>query len=512
MKTQINNNNTRNTKIISVEIPEGVDIPICLSSFSVEETMIMLKVGCYAVETMKQKMCELYSDEDAKRAMTEYYSVLMTEKDNKVQELQILNNVIKEELSVEYEKRFELEMKKIKSLFEEQQYKLCAELTEVKNRNMRLEKEAIKMEETKKYIEMDLEGKVNMKVCEYKDKIRELTEQITTEKMNREMEKNKELSVVISEFTERMEELKQQNNKSNLRGKAGEDFVSQLLCETFEDFTNFEIINTSKQAHSGDFHLKFDEFTVLVDSKFFVDSKGVKSTDRNKLKVDMKHNQHIKIAWMISVDKPIQKYKDAPFMMSIEDGVCYCYINSLGQNSDPHGLLRSCWCSSREIFRTILNCESEVSLLDKYKKQDIRVKCIAETLLKELKESYLMVNQFRDNLERQEKNVREILSGEILSIREMHTEIVKTWWNENVCGAEGAATKKTGAGAGAVSVPASLKTNALYEEFTKTHDKRIDIDTFKQILKTILKEHEYSVGKTERAQYTIHGYVLRNKL
>lgn len=491
------------SKSISVEIPENNEVPPCLSSFSVEETMIMLKVGCFAVETMKHKMCDLYSDEETKRVMTEYYTGLMTEKDVKVQELQILNRVLKDELSVEYEKNFQLEMNKIKSLFEEQQCKLQDELREVKDSNLKLEKEVIKMEETKKYIEMDLEGKVNVKVCEYKDKIRDLTEQITTEKMKREIEKNVELSGVISEFTEKMEELQQQNNKSNSRGKAGEDFVSQLLCDTFEDFTNFEIINTSKQAHSGDFHLKFDEFTVLVDSKFFVDSKGVKSTDRNKLKVDMKHNQHIKIAWMISVEKPIQKYKDAPFMMSIEDGVCYCYINSLGLSSDPQGLLRSCWCSSREIFRTILNGESEICMLDKYRKQDVHVKRVAETLLKELKESYLMVNQFRDNLERQEKNVREILSGEISSIQDMHTEIVKTWWDETVVSAaEGGVKKRT--------VRASIKTNALYEEFSKTHEKRIDIDTFKQILKTFLKEHEYSVGKTEKSQYIINGYTLRN--
>jgi hypothetical protein len=127
-------------------------------------------------------------------------------------------------------------------------------------------------------------------------------------------------------------------NKSNARGYLGENYFLNLALKTFCDCSNFEIVDKAKTPHCGDFWLKFEKFTIMVDSKNYVDTP-VPSRDRQKLKNDVSYNQHIKIAWLVSMDQPILTYSNYPFMIDIDDGVCYCYINSLMKSENPSNLL-----------------------------------------------------------------------------------------------------------------------------------------------------------------------------
>ena len=52
----------------------------------------------------------------------------------------------------------------------------------------------------------------------------------------------------------------------------GEMFFLNIALKTFCDCSNFEIIDKSKSPHSGDFWLKFDKFTIMVDSKNYIDT------------------------------------------------------------------------------------------------------------------------------------------------------------------------------------------------------------------------------------------------
>ena len=72
----------------------------------------------------------------------------------------------------------------------------------------------------------------------------------------------------------------------------------------------------------GDYVMKFNDFSVLVDCKNFKKS-NVSNVDIEKLKRDMVSNPSIKVAWMVSIDRPISRYDYKPFVFEIEDNKCY---------------------------------------------------------------------------------------------------------------------------------------------------------------------------------------------
>jgi hypothetical protein len=80
-------------------------------------------------------------------------------------------------------------------------------------------------------------------------------------------------------------------------------------------------------AGQGDFHLKFKGFTVLADSKLY--SNKVNSTSRDKIKRDLKKNEHIQFAWLVSLDTTIDKFDKAPFMFEwlTERNACVISMN-----------------------------------------------------------------------------------------------------------------------------------------------------------------------------------------
>jgi hypothetical protein len=136
-----------------------------------------------------------------------------------------------------------------------------------------------------------------------KEKFNELTIKIEKDKNERLLET---IDINKKGITLLMDNLKSHAtivNKSNARGYLGENYFLNLALTTFCDCSNFEIVDKAKTPHSGDFWLKFDKFTIMVDSKNYVDTP-VPSRDRQKLKNDVSYNQHIKIAWLVSMDQP----------------------------------------------------------------------------------------------------------------------------------------------------------------------------------------------------------------
>ena len=73
---------------------------------------------------------------------------------------------------------------------------------------------------------------------------------------------------------------------------AGEHYFSNVVSKMFCDISSFEIMNKSKCPRCSDFWLMFEKFTIMVDSKNYIDNP-VPSKDRVKLKNNIYTAIHI---------------------------------------------------------------------------------------------------------------------------------------------------------------------------------------------------------------------------
>ena len=464
-------------------------------------------------------------------------------KENKIHEykeqINNLNNEIMQ-MKIEMSKQLEIEINKKLEYKENIIEKQSNNLREYQEYITELEKKIIKLEDLRIYSEKDYSNKLELetqkiliqKETEYKLMIDELKYKINTieinyksfenEKNNEltekckilqeeilqikteyneyfltiEKERNEKLNIVIQnnelliqESKNTIEELKKEKNMSNtLKGDIGENYLFELLIDTFNDFENFNIENKSKISHSADILMEFKNFSILIDSKNY--TNGVGKKEIKKLNDDINNNKHIKVAWLVSLHTPINNFSKYPVMYDIKDNVCYCYINSLSKNENPKHFLRSIWYACNFLFERILNVDTGEILLEKYKKNEIRIKNIIDKMLKKSKERNATLKQLIENFEETERDLKEILSDEIVSVYEIHSEIVKKWWNNNIKFQENS----------------KLKTKNIYEIFNNDENNKnsgINIDSFKYIIKDIVDNTNIVTGKTDKADYTI---------
>jgi hypothetical protein len=74
----------------------------------------------------------------------------------------------------------------------------------------------------------------------------------------------------------------------------------------------FNLIDKHTQGGSGDFHLQFEEFDVLVDAKNY--KKKVPIEQRDKIKKELLKNEHLYFAWLVSLNTSIDKFDKSPIM------------------------------------------------------------------------------------------------------------------------------------------------------------------------------------------------------
>jgi hypothetical protein len=522
-----------------ITLPVNTKIPVEISLFSPVENLIMILIGMHAVSTMKEKyVSQEYSD-----IVSEYEIQLC----QKTDENKIIRNVYDEFMAMEkikYDTRLQeqihIESERLCMTYRDNISKCNQENLDYRDKIDRLnenilcfEKELIKKEEFIRHSnivnELRIENEVNLKIKQKEDdlkmeleKYKELlnisektaiknennskimiNEQIQSLQgnlnialMEREQEKNLRLSGSIDEISLLLKNQSQSQNKSNVRGAIGENYFRNLALNTFCDCTNFEIVEKAKTPHCGDFWLKFEKFTIMVDSKNYIDTP-VPLRDRIKLKQDIAFNKNIKIAWLVSMDQPILTYSSYPFMIDVEDGVCYCYINSLMKSDNPGNLLRMAWYSCNFVYNNLLNIDNEINLLSKYQKNEGRIKNILNKMLIQSKERFTLINQLTENGKITDSDIRDCLNEEIRDVRENHIELVSKWFSDNVIRKEGS----------------KLKSSDIHKKFITDDDNRIhgiDGDMFKQIIRSIkdINENDIIRGKTDKAQYIINGYKM----
>ena len=429
-----------------------------------------------------------------------------------------LENVKQEEINKSYKREMDNEVavrinqKELEMIQEINKYKENLKNAEMKNELLnhtsreidnevavRIKQNELEMmQEINKYKELVLQNKEkeDEKIGNLQDELAKMKAQMNTILIENEKDKNIILNESIQEMTKIMQDVKKQTNKTNDRGKEGEAYFFELAKNTFSEYDDFEICDKSKTPHSGDFHLKFPRFTIMVDTKCFIDT-DVPVKDRKKLKHDITQNRHIKIAWLVSMHRPISKFSKFPFMIDIEDGICYVYINSLMQSENPSNLLKIAWHTSNIVY-DLLNHDDDTLLLGKYKKNDIRVRDIISKMTIKSKERYAYLTQMKDNFDETDRYIRDLLNDEIINIRNVHEETIEKWWRNNMEKSEGG----------------KLKTNIIYNAFCECDENKhcgIDIDIFKPIIKSMLNENDIVLGKTGKAQHTVLNYKIMTK-
>ena len=511
---------------IELEIPENSRIVSEIGGFTMYENEIMLEMGSYFVKSLKDR-CESSEMKEYKRECKEMIEVQYREMyKDQLYELSITNKVAKEIYDGMVIEQTQREVQRMKEL-QEEKYRHMESLNQQRILEMshkmdilekqfrESEKENIVLKEKEKnsvsIIEMSVQQQISEHVQKKDEQISVLEKTIRDLKIEEErkihkitVENSEIMTKSLIELNEKMESIKQNEFVSSKRGKEGEDCLYQLLEELFYEMEDeIEIVNTSKQPHMGDFHLKFRDFTILVDSKNFINSSGVSSTDRKKMKYDMSYNTHIKIAWMISLYKPIHCYGKAPFMMDIDNGVCYCYVNSLMTQENPKNILKTLYYCCKIMYDFALDTveqecnNTDVNELTMYRENEKRIKTIVDNMNKLSKERYLIIQRFSENFEMQDKYNHEIITKEVIMLQDMRTDMIKEWFVQRIEPCDGFL----------------LKTDNMYDVFCKENEgysQRITKDLFKNTVCTFVDNSLVTKGKTAKTQYTIRNYYYRS--
>ena len=280
--------------------------------------------------------------------------------------------------------------------------------------------EIIRLKENKALDELTVQNQINSHIQHENARINKLQDQLlrTSEelchiRLTNETSKVEALSSAMEihrrEFEEIRETLQTSKHSSSCLGKIGENYFHELAEETFGSYDGFELLDKTKTAHSGDFHLQFKDFTVLVDTKNFIKGR-ISTTDVNKFKFDMTRNGSVQVGWLISLQGCISNYGKRPYTFEVEDGRLLVYINDLQNVSDPVKMLQDIWYITCFLYNQLLNIESNTDVLSSYKRYEKRMKDSLEKLQKMSKKTIATMNQLREDVLETKKILKEVIN------------------------------------------------------------------------------------------------------
>jgi hypothetical protein len=282
-------------------------------------------------------------------------------------------------------------------------------------------------------------------------------------------------------------------------GKIGEGQFKSLATNIFRDFDGFQLKEVCSIGGLGDFHLHFKEMTILVDSKLYTNK--VNSTSRDKIKRDLLNNDHITFAWLVSMDTFVDRFDKAPFMFEwVNPQKCICYINNLRGQEEPGELLRAVWYCCKALQQMMTTGASEKGELSVLKEREMKMRDILEKLVKSNRERDTLLTQFRQNFDKSDEYIREMLNSETDVVINQYYRVVAEWWNKNL-----EETKST------AEIP--IKSTLLWTQFKRDMGEELgDIDTtmFKDILCGFLGEDKVVKPKTKGGALDIKGMKWRS--
>lgn len=450
------------SKVIQLILPDNEIVPEIIATFSPEENYLMLKIGSECLREGRNAAIGL--------SQKEIYQKIKDESKEEVQKLE-LDIIVQKEIT----KKMEEKMTKIYEgqieKYENQIEFLSNQLKEHKNNNTNLvDKEVLKVKE--KY---DL-------LLEEKDRQNQLNREVF-DKAEKLVNKNTSKS-------------------ASYLGEYGENIFEQL-SETFKDFAGYKIENKAKQGHKGDFHLFFDEFNVLVDSKNY--SSAIRKKEVTKIESDLMVNENMNYAWMVSLNTNISGYDRFPIdkkWVTTDSGTkCILFINNLLSNKEPQNMLRQAWLMSSDFHKLTKKVTKEDGELEKYREKDLLYKKQINTLQERTSEMRRHINGSSNVLKNMENDLLEMLSiasDEIINDKFALNNIINEWWTMNIEYSDD---------------DNKLSSTEIWNKFKRDNKKEIlknnvTIDQFKDIITNIADSSTY-IEKTKKSVIEFNGFKFK---
>jgi hypothetical protein len=373
-------------RIINITIPAGEVLPDIMSTFTPEENLFMLKIGSNCLNEGRNAVAGL--------TQKEIYDKIKDETKGEIQKLEIdllVEKGLKSKISEDISKMYQMQIDHMKRQMEEMSNKI----------------------KTYEIESQDIESKLSNKAWEKYNLLLQ--------------ERDKQ----INKMGETYEKLLVQSHKSTShKGSDGEKQFGDY-ANTFIDFKGFELIDKHTQGGAGDFHMRFEDFDVLVDAKNY--KKSVSADQREKIKKDLIRNEHIPFAWLVSLNTTIDKYDKSLVMYEwINTRQCIVYINNLAQNDDPKKILRIVWFTCKELYRFVADVSVEDDELTNMKEAQFKLMDKVKNLRKGVREINTTINLTKNMIQVMDDQLKEILESETSSIVESNYSLFDDWWTKNV--------------------------------------------------------------------------------
>ena len=373
------------SKVIHLTIQDNVIIPEIISTFSPEENYLMLKIGSECLREGRNAAIGL--------SQKEIYQKIKDETKDEVQRLE-LDIIVQKEITKKMEE-------KISKIYEGQIEKL----------EKQIEMQSIQLKEHKFGINEVIEKEVRKEREKYDLLLQE---------------KDKQVDKMIENY-EKM--LTQSHKSTSHKGSDGEKTFSEYT-QTFIDFKSFELIDKHTQGGEGDFHLHFEEFNILADAKNY--KKKVPIDQREKIKKELKKNEHITFAWLVSLNTSIDKYDKSPIMYEwISTSQCIVYINNLSSFEDPKKILRIVWFTCKELYK-LTKDDIQEDDLNELKEKNYKVMDKIKSVRKTIREINTSMNTTRNLIQVMDDELRGILEAETNSIVTSNISLFDDWWEQNI--------------------------------------------------------------------------------
>jgi hypothetical protein len=391
-------------KVINITIPNDKILPYEVNSFSPEENYKILKIGSECLMEGRKAALEI--------SQKDIYQKIKDEQKDEIKKLELdilVERELKKKIEEELSKIYELQIEQVKK----QNEKLETIINDLKKQINIYE---IEKGNLKKELEKEMEKEVNKNREKYDLLLQEKDNQ---NKLNREaVEKLQESVYYLT------------NKSTSLKGSEGEKEFSDY-AETFIDFVGFEIKDKHTQSNAGDFHLHFEEFDILVDTKNY--KRKVPIDQREKIKKDLIKNEHINFAWLVSLNSSIDKWDKSPIMFEwVNTKQCIVYINNLSSYEDPKKILRIVWFTCKELFNKLVDETEDNTEFLCLKEKQFKVNDKIKNIRKNIRELNTNINVFKNLIQNMDEQLREILETETTSIVNSNFSLYDDWWEENI--------------------------------------------------------------------------------
>lgn len=342
------------------------------------------------------------------------------------------------------------------------------------------------MRETIRKNGLEFQTKLNEEVNE---RVR-LHKEMQDEKMRNILEKNNEVmeSMIANNSTKTSTQI----------GVIGENQFVELAEKTFVDFSGFHLEDVHNQPHKGDAHIVVKDLTIMVDAKAY--KRKVDLSQIDKIKSDLRRNEHIHFAWLVSLNTNIDRRDGAVFVFEwISEEQCVVHVNNLMSVSNRELILKTIFYICRDHYNRIKNGKLGNNELISIRESHRKVVENVSKLKKRLREVKTSLNGLRNLHDELEKDIVGLLNEDANLGANKYYALVYEWWNEYM---EECANEKT-------------KSTVIWTQFKRENDeicKELDVGTFKDVLCMIVPEINIVKSKSKAGAMELIGYRMKSKV